>query len=210
MRLAGGDVEQAVERAVEASVSRAIERAFPAAAPVGPLGDPRPIPAAGSAVALAQLRPEGPSRDGRPYYLDEPWKYWIVQNPKHLPGKLIDVQTLRLMADTYDVARSCILYIQGEAAATPLEVVPRDPEAAGASAARVKEVEQWLTDDGALGGSARTRRQFEDTMIEDALVVGAYAVWYQLNKRGEPMQAFTIDASTIRPRVESRFRFIAA
>ena len=194
-----------------------VERAFRTKQAVTPLSeprelptpgkqrtDPRELPPVGEQFALAQLRPESPRAfGGRPYHLDEPWHFWVVQNPKHLPGKIIDVATIRTMADTYDPLRSCIAYLQNEVRNTPIDIVARDPDSKQNVDSDIAEFKEWLCDDGPLGFTSQSRSHFEAQMMEDALTVGAYAVWYQNSRVGKPNAAYVIDASTIRPRVDS-------
>lgn len=188
---------------VRAEVTAEVERAFRTKQAVTPLSDPRELPPIGEQYALAQLRPESPRAGGRPYHLDEPWHFWVVQNPKHLPGKLIDVATIRTMADTYDPLRSCIAYLQNEVRGTPIDIVARDPDSGKNVDADIKSFKEWLCDDGPLGFTSQSRAHFEAQMVEDTLTVGAYAVWYQNSRVGKPNAAYVIDASTIRPRVDS-------
>lgn len=157
----------------------------------------------GQLSAIQQLAAE-PSRR-TPYLLDNPWHFWVTQNPKHLPGKLLDVYNLRRMADTYDVLRSCIEHIKREVASTPVKFVARDPNDQTQARARdIRDAEDWiLHDDGPLGGCGKTRREFETELIEDLLVVGAWAVWFRNDRAGRPLEAHAIDASTIKPRVDA-------
>lgn len=154
-------------------------------------------------TSIDMLIAEGHAAGERPYALDNPWRYWVVQQPKKLPDKLVDVVTLRTMADTYDVLRSCINHLVGEVQATPLDVVPADPDNdSEAVKKRCKAAKAWLDDSGPLGGYGVPRRHFEAKMIEDVLVVGAYAAWYERLRGGGTGQVAVIDASTIKPRTD--------
>lgn len=146
----------------------------------------------------------GSSRVGRPrpefpFALDNPWAFWLTYTPKKLPGKPFSVDTLRAWADSWDPLRSVLEYIKGEVASIPIKVVARD----GSDRKLPPEVAAWFEDDGPLGGVGNTRRVFESKMLEDMLIVGQYAVWYQKTRRGKVLMCDAIDAGTIKPAVDA-------
>lgn len=138
--------------------------------------------------------------DRWPFSLDYPWHFWIAQNPKQLPGKIIDATSLRSIAERCDIVRSCIEHIKREVKAQPLTVYPIDPEKSSSRTEnRVKAATAWLSESGPLGGVGNAQQQFIDKVIEDLLVLGCYSVWYEQNRRGDVISCHAIDVSTIRP-----------
>jgi len=131
------------------------------------------------------------------YQWDNPYQYTVPQSPRRRPGSLVDVTTLRYLAETYDVLRACIEHLKREVASVPLEIVPKD--GAKVSDRRLKQAREWFSADGGLGGRGKYRTAFEKEMIEDVLVVGACAVYTPGPLVSE---ALILDAATIRPVVD--------
>lgn len=153
--------------------------------------------------------PELPAQVGQAPYgafaFDRPWQYYTPTAPRRKPDALVDVDTLRQLADSYDILRSCIQHIKREVSAVPLDIVAVDDSADEAkSGARIQEAKRFFGMRGGLGGHRRRRSQFESELIEDLFVIGASAIYLQptLGKRGIA-EAVAIDAATIRPRVDA-------
>jgi phage portal protein BeeE len=152
----------------------------------------------------APVAPNGrPS--GRPLYAyDHPIWYSTPQSPRRRPKAIVSLDTLRELADTYDIPRAAIQHLKREVSAVPIEVVSRDPERKSAQMRnRIKAATEWFTTPGGLGGEDIRRSQFEAAMIEDLLVIGATALHYLPTRGGGLHEVRAIDAATIRPRVDA-------
>ena len=138
------------------------------------------------------------------YAFDNPIVYATPQAPTRRPMSPVTVQTMRQLADNYDVLRSCIQHLKREVAAVPLSIVAKDQkDKLPATAARIKEAEAWFATKGGLGGRGTMRADFEGRIIEDLSVVGAAALYYTNDRKGRPLSVEPVDASTIRPRVDA-------
>lgn len=137
------------------------------------------------------------------YSYDNPIWYSTPQPPTRRPQSQINTQTLRQLADTYDILRDCIQHLKREVHAVPLQIVSKDEkDATDAMRARIKEAESFFGKRGGLGGIGKSRAVFEGEVIEDLAVIGAAAIYYQPTRGGTPYQMIAIDAATIRPRVD--------
>lgn len=146
--------------------------------------------------------PQGP----RPamYAFDNPFIYSQPHSPRMRPRTKIDLETLRRLADTYDVMRSCINHLKTEVQAVPIKLVAKDARDDSAGIKKsIEEATAWLDSRaGGLGGFGLVRRHFEDQIFEDALVLGAFAVFVQQARNGKPYQVVAIDSATIKPKVD--------
>lgn len=150
-----------------------------------------PVPAVPDA---AQAPPHGA------YAMDRPITFSTPQAPSRRPGSAVTVDTLRALADNYDILRSCINHLKREVLAVPLQVVPKDPkDARPKTKRRLKEAQALFSRNGAIGGPGTPRRHYEGRLIEDLCVVGAAAVYHQRGRGGQVLQSVEIDAATIRP-----------
>jgi hypothetical protein len=149
-------------------------------------------------AALAAYVP--PGRKGWPFALDQPHQFWLTTSPRRLPGKIYPVDSLRAWARHFDPLASVIGYLKAEVASIPIEWVAKDTERPADD--QVRTMKEWVSDVGPLGGDT-TRRVFESRILDDALVVGAYAVWYQRSRGGLVLSCDAIDAATIKPRVDT-------
>lgn len=135
---------------------------------------------------------------------DNPWPFVTPQAPTRRPGQVLDLRTLRQLADTYDVLRACIQHLKREVASVPIRIVPKDKaDKKQVTQSRIREAERFFAAGGGLGGAGGTRQQFEGALLEDLLVIGAGAVFFQIDRGGTLRAAEVIDASTIRPRVDA-------
>lgn len=175
-------VEQAVVRTVEEVTRRLMPNSPLPIAPIGNIkGAPYPL-----------------------YAWDNPWQYYTPQAPTRRPGSSVDMRTLRIIADSYDILRSCINHIKREVAAVPISIVTKeDSDQSESTKLRIKEATDWFDTGGGLGGKGYRRSQFESVLIEDLCVIGAGAVYYHPTRKGNPYEAVNIDSSTIRPRVDN-------
>lgn len=148
--------------------------------------------------------PTGTPPDGLPYRWNEPWRYTIFQPPYKPPGSPVTMETLRNFAEYCDILQSAILTLTREVWAVPIQVVPQDPkDKSDATRARCREAQDWLEKrSGGLGGRLSTRDHFEARCINDLCIVGASALYWQNNRRGELLCVLPLDAATIRPRVD--------
>lgn len=138
------------------------------------------------------------------YAYDNPIWYSTPVPPQRRPGSIVSVQTLRQLADNYDVLRSCIQHLKREVAAVPIEIVARNEKDTGRKVKRaIADADRFFSQPGGLGGAGKRRSHFEGEIIEDLSVVGASAVFYQNTRGGQLMEAVAIDAATIRPCVDA-------
>jgi len=156
--------------------------------------------------ALSPLMAPGPGFSQSPYgayALDFPIWYSTPQSPRRRPGSIVTTDTLRKLADGYDVLRACIQHLKREVRTVPIKIVSRDVSLRGRPDARIASATQFFDTEGGLGGFGRRRSRYEGALLEDLLVIGAAAVFYPPDRRGSPVAALDIDAATIRPRVDA-------
>lgn len=182
------DVQAVARQAAREAVAE-LERRSLDTAPIQPIPDPRqksPFPI---------------------YHYDNPYWYAVPQSPKRRPGIGVTTDTLRRMADSYDVLRACIQHLKREVSAVPVEIVSRDStrkrEDDPALDAALANADAFFTMEGGLGGVGRRRSQFEGEVIEDLVVIGAMAAYYAPTRGGGIYEVVSIDAATIRPRVDA-------
>lgn len=138
------------------------------------------------------------------YKIDRPFVYSTPQAPQRRPQALVTLDDLRRIAETYDVLRSVIQHLKREIAAVPIRLVAKDDgDDSPGTQARIEKANLWFGRNGGCGGVGSRRSHFEATVIEDLLVLGSAAVWYQPARNGTPYQAIAIDSATIRPRVDA-------
>jgi len=139
------------------------------------------------------------------YQYDHAIRWSTPQSPQRRPDSLVSMETLRQLADSYDILRSCINHVRRELAAVPLSIVARDAKAqkSGAAAKRIAEAEEFFKPGGGLGGVGRRRSQFEAMWAEDLLVIGATCWYFEPTRGGGLYEVLPIDAATIRPRVDA-------
>lgn len=188
MRLFGNkpqpvDVDAAVRQGVQAAVAELIRAQI--AVPGNPYGAPANSPTHGA------------------YHFDNPIWFATPQSPKRRPGSLVDTQTLRQVADTYDVARSCINHLKREVAATPIRIAAKDPkDDSDATGRDIVDATAFFSRKGGLGGLGVRRSHFEGQVIEDVLVIGAAAIYHTPTRGGGVYESVPIAAETIRPVVD--------
>lgn len=204
-----GLIQRRIDRAVELMTpviaSQAIESARPAierAATEHAMSD------LARAMTLKVQVPGGyPQTAQSPYPLygmDRPIWYATPNSPKRRPDSIVDIDTIRRFADTYDVMRSCINHLKREVQAQPLRIAARDiKDTSDSTQARIAEALAFFTKRGGLGEANETRRHYEQKIFEDVLVIGAYASWKNKTLGGQLLQVIPIDASTIRPRLDA-------
>lgn len=152
--------------------------------------------------AMPQQQKE--TQEGLPFYpyaVDNPFNYRVTTSPKRLPGKKYSTIQLRAWANGFDPLRSIIEYLKSEAASIPVSFVPRPGFEDQNLDAKIAMVTEWIGDCGPLGGE-QTRRVFESKILDDALVLGSYAVWYERDRLLRPISCLVLDASTIKPRLD--------
>ena len=163
-------------------------------------------------VALARmLSPLMPEVDGTkhtpPYPLfhyDYPYRYAQSQGTRKKPDSIVNVDTLRQVADVYDILRSCINELKRQVQTTPLQIIARDPDDSSDSlAGAIKDATEWFGRRGGLGGRGVMRRHFEGQVVEDVCVVGSAAVYMAGNLGGTLYEAIPIDSATIKPHVSA-------
>jgi len=124
-------------------------------------------------------------------------------SPRRRPDSLIDVQTIRRFADTYDIARSCINHLKREVQAQKFAIVAKDTkDTSRRTKSDIEDAYTFFTKDGGLGEKNEGRRHYELKMFEDVLVLGCYASYYELSRSSDILRVLNIDAATIRPRMD--------
>lgn len=179
------------------------QQADPAAAPEGEARD-RGLTVPSPSSAGAQSLPGASGPYAPLYAFDNPIWYSTPQPPQRRPGSVVTLQTLRQMAEQYDVLRACIQHLKRELAAVPIDIDARPGQRAKRS--RVEAARSFFATPGGLGGAGRRRSHFESEIVEDLSIVGAAAVYYQRSDVGRSprlREAIAIDAATIRPRVDA-------
>ena len=134
------------------------------------------------------------------YHYDFPYNFTVPQSPRRHVGAIVDVSTLWFLADTYDPLRSCIEHLKREVCTVPAQVQPKPGRPA--SDAQIEAAQEWLQQDGGLGGADVARSDFDKMLIEELLVIGAAALFTPLNRGKRIMEAICLDAATIRPVVD--------
>lgn len=138
------------------------------------------------------------------YGLDKPYIWFVPQPPTRKPLSLVTTDTLRQLADTYDVLRACINHLKREVATVPFKVVPKDAEDKTPATMRRCQIAQDLFGRrGPVGRSGKFYHHFEGSMLEDVMVIGASAIFHRYTLGEKWLYCDTIDASTIRPILDS-------
>ncbi len=152
--------------------------------------------------------PAVPNPNARPAYgayaFDRPITFSTPQSPARKPLALASTDTLRALADNYDILRACINELRREVLSVPIEVVARDPkDTRPTTRKRLEAARALFANDGAIGGVGEPRRHFESKLIEDLCVIGAGAIFHERAGGGWVRQSVAIDAATIRPFVDA-------
>ena len=138
------------------------------------------------------------------YAFDNAINYATPVAPQRRPGSIVSVQTLRQMADNYDVLRSCIQHLKREVGEVPIAFVPLDEKDTSRKTQKaIAAATKFFSTPGGLGGAGNRRSHFEGMMIEDVCIVGAGATWFNTTLGGGLAVALPIDAATIRPKVDA-------
>jgi len=138
------------------------------------------------------------------YHNNNPWVHFTPNNPMRKPGAILDTATLRRLADTYDILRSCINHLKREVSRVPIQITARDAkDETPQTLARIKNAEMFFEKRGGLGGVGKRRRHFEGMMIEDLCIIGATAIYKHPTLGGGLFSAEAIDAETIEPVVDA-------
>jgi hypothetical protein len=199
-REAASSAAQEVAAQFEARIERAATAAESAASAV-PTEVNRAV-----TTALSPLMAPQASLSKSPYGVyafDRPIIFSTPQPPDRRPGSYVTVETLRRLADNYDVLRACIQHLKREVRSVPIQIVPRDKKQTASLQSAIADAEQFFSRGGGLGGFGRKRSHFEGAILEDLLVVGASALFYHPKRNGLPFQVVDVDASTIRPRTDA-------
>ena len=190
----GALIRQAASEAAAAAATQAVE------------GTARELLREMIAVSPMMGAPD-PMHSGAPYPVyawDNPLMWSTPNPPQRRPGSMVSINTLRQMADNYDVLRACINHLKREVSAVPIQIVPKQAGDDRKSTKRlIAEMTAWFEEPGGLGGIGRRRSQFESEVIEDLCVVGASALYFVRTRGGDLLEVLPIDSSTIRPRVDA-------
>lgn len=179
---------QVAEEVLNNAVETAVERVNNAAAM-------SPIP---------QIMPSANKGQHSLYQFDNPIVYSTPVPPTRRPGSIVTIQTLRQMADNYDVLRACIQHLKREVTAVPVAFVAvKDKDDRRKTKKAIDFANHFFSTPGGLGGPGQRRSHFENKIIEDLAVIGAAATWFNTSYAGGLVEALPIDASTIRPKVDA-------
>lgn len=142
---------------------------------------------------LTPMTPQAPAAvEGRRY--DFPTGYNLQTRPKAYEP--ISFQTLRALAETYDLMRLVIETRKDQVSRMKWNVVPRDPTkpVKGALEERIKEVEDFFLRPDKVHFWAEWIR----ALLEDLLVCDAPALWKRKTKGGDLYSLELIDGATIK------------
>lgn len=143
------------------------------------------------------------AKPGWPYHLDNPQNFWMTFSPRRLPGKNYSIDSLRSWARNWDPLVTVIGHLKAELASMPIEFAARPGKDNESVKGQIETMNAFVANDGPLG-FATTRRTFEAKLVDDLLITGAYAVWYQMTRGMQVLGCDTIDAATIKPKVDHR------
>lgn len=141
------------------------------------------------------------------YSMNDPRRFTDMSDPRLRPYSLLTVDSLRRLAETYDVLASCNAHLKDQVLRTPLYITAKDDK--DKSEKTIKDLAAarvFFDTEGGLGGLEDSRFDFEGKWLDDLLVIGAAALLpnYQTvgaKVDGSPDEVLVIDASTIRPLV---------
>ena len=137
------------------------------------------------------------------YAYDAPIDFATPMSPQRRPRSVVSLNTLRTLADTYDVLRACIQHLKREVISVPMKVIPKDEKDKSKKTQRqIRELEEFLSMSGGFGQPGKMRTVTECEIIEDLCVVGMAAVWYERTLGNRVLSAIAIDAATIRPNMD--------
>jgi len=145
------------------------------------------------------LRQVAGALEKRPSRLETGW--WGAPLPMNQAPLVLDGPRLRRIAESMDVYRLAVEQLKREVTATGRAIVPRSGRADQAKfGPEIANAEAFFGTWGGHGGSGENALVFEKKLLEDVLVIGAFAVWRQRGDVGVRQQV-VVDAATIRPRV---------
>lgn len=137
------------------------------------------------------------------YGYDNPWRWSVPMSPKQRVDSIINIDTMRRFANTYDILRSCINHLKREVQAQAFSIKARDAKDKSIRTAQdIFDALSFFSKEGGLGECNETRRVYEAKFVEDAMVIGAYASWNSFSRSGKLLQVLNIDAATIRPKMD--------
>lgn len=159
----------------------------------------------GPAESLSQLVERRDLTTPTPYAMNDPLRWRSYTDPRMRPYKIVTVDTLRTLAQSYDVLAACIAHLKDQVIKTDLKIGPKnDKDKSPATAAQIAEAQAFFDVFGGLGGNGTTRLEFEGRWLDDLIIVGASALFMEYQTVGStadgaPDRVIAIDASTIRP-----------
>lgn len=160
-----------------------------AVAPVGPSPED---------VARAIMQQAGLGQ-AEPFAFNNPHLWQQQQPPQRRPLAAASIDTLRALADNYDILRACIEHLKREVAAVPISIVARSGEDTEVIRRRINQAQQLFTKEGGVGRAQTYPEHFEQAMLEDAIVIGSPAIYHRYDRGGAWLWCDTLDAGTIRP-----------
>jgi SPP1 gp7 family putative phage head morphogenesis protein len=179
---------------------------------------------AAEVARLAPAPPSGPSVDelaraiveqsglsiatspGSPdvFAFNNPQNYTVAQSPERRPKAQVTVSTLRALADNYDILRACIEHLKREVSTVPIVIASKSGDSSDATQKRIAQAQALFTLDGGVGRAQCDPEHFEQSFLEDAIVIGSPAIYHRYTRGGQWLWCDVIDAATIRPVTDSR------
>ena len=167
--------------------------------------------AATTAASLAATKPASNvlAYNSNAWAMNDPRRFRDYADPRTRPYSAVSVDTLRMLARSYDVLAACITHLKSEVIKVPVKVVARDHrDTSEATRRAVEAANTFFGPRGGLGGTGVKRAEFEGRMLDDVLIIGAGALFLDYEtigamRDGNPDNVIAIDASTIRPLISA-------
>lgn len=117
------------------------------------------------------------------------------------PDSSVSFEVLRRFARTHEVSRICINARKRQMSSLDWAIVPVDPEDKTDYTADIDLIRAYFKN---LGGYRVRFREFQDTLIEDLLVLDAACAYKQRDRAGNILYYMPVDSSTIKLRVDEQ------
>lgn len=115
------------------------------------------------------------------------------------PNSSVSFETLRRFSITYEVARICINARKRQISSLEWDIIPVSQEDHADYSKDIDLIKAYFKN---LGGYRVRFREFQDTFIEDLMVLDAAVLYKQRNRGGAIEYYMPIDAATIKLRVD--------
>jgi SPP1 gp7 family putative phage head morphogenesis protein len=138
------------------------------------------------------------------FAFNNPTNYTVAQSPERRPKSQVTITTLRALADNYDILRACIEHLKREVSTVPIVIASKSGDSSDATQKRIAQAQTLFTLEGGVGRAQCDPEHFEQSFLEDAIVVGSPAIYHRYTRGGEWLWCDVVDAATIRPVTDSR------